>query len=137
MGAFAPARIGLPDPAAELAAAGVSYARKAQDWKTGDAAMARKKGFRIPGLSFSWKRAVGLTQLKSKVSRKIGVPLTKAGRKRKVEIAVGEALGEAIGSAVGKGAGKASKGCCIPAMLIAGSTVAATVAAGYGIASII
>ena len=38
----------------------------------------------IPGVSFSWKRAVGLTQLRQKVSRKIGVPTTKQGLERKV-----------------------------------------------------
>jgi hypothetical protein len=49
--------------------------------------MARKrKG--IPGLSWSWKRAVGLSGLKAKVSRKIGVPLTTGGRQRKIGAAV-------------------------------------------------
>lgn len=38
----------------------------------------------IPGLSFSWKRAVGVTALRQKVSRKIGVPTTKQGLERKV-----------------------------------------------------
>ena len=38
----------------------------------------------IPGLSFSWKRAVGITGMKQKISRKTGIPLTKAGRQRKV-----------------------------------------------------
>lgn len=36
------------------------------------------------GLSFSWKRALGISALKGKVSRKIGIPLTKAGRQRKI-----------------------------------------------------
>jgi hypothetical protein len=49
--------------------------------------MGRKKG--IPGLSFSWKRASGLSSLKGKVSREIGIPLTKGGRQRKVGKAVG------------------------------------------------
>ena len=44
--------------------------------------MARKK--LIPGLSFSWKRAIGLSQAQSKISKQIGIPLTKAGRQRKV-----------------------------------------------------
>jgi hypothetical protein len=44
--------------------------------------MARKKG--IPGLSFSWKRATGLSSAKGKLSRQFGVPLTRAGRQRKV-----------------------------------------------------
>lgn len=50
--------------------------------------MARKKKG-IPGLSFSWKRASGLSASKGKLSRIIGIPLTKAGRQRKV----GKALG--------------------------------------------
>lgn len=38
----------------------------------------------IPGLSFSWKRAVGLTALRQKVARTIGVPTTRQGIERKV-----------------------------------------------------
>ena len=38
----------------------------------------------IPGLSFSWKRAVGVTSVKQKIARKTGIPTTKAGRQRKV-----------------------------------------------------
>lgn len=33
---------------------------------------------------FSWKRAVGLSAAKSRLSRHIGIPLTKAGRQRKL-----------------------------------------------------
>ncbi len=36
------------------------------------------------GLSWSWKRASGLSGLKNKISRKIGIPLTKGGRQRKI-----------------------------------------------------
>lgn len=36
------------------------------------------------GLSWSWKRAVGLSAMKSRLSQKIGVPLTASGRQRKV-----------------------------------------------------
>ncbi len=32
---------------------------------------------------FSWKRAVGISSLKGKISRKTGVPMTKSGRARK------------------------------------------------------
>lgn len=65
--------------------------------------MGKKKG--IPGLSFSWKRATGLSSAKAKLSRQIGVPLTKAGRQRK--------------------AGKAM-GCVVPfAFILAGGIVAA------------
>ena len=38
----------------------------------------------IPGLSFSWRRAVGVSALSGKISRKIGIPLTRSGRERKV-----------------------------------------------------
>ncbi len=41
------------------------------------------------GFSFSWKRALGISSLKGKISRKIGIPLTKVGRQRKVGKAVG------------------------------------------------
>jgi len=49
--------------------------------------MGRRRG--IPGLSFSWKRALGITQAKQRLSRDIGIPLTRSGRQRKV----GQALG--------------------------------------------
>lgn len=39
---------------------------------------------KIPGLSFSLKRAVGITAAKQKISRKTGVPTTKQGLERKV-----------------------------------------------------
>ncbi|MFY8238453.1 MAG: hypothetical protein ACOVK5_04385 [Ilumatobacteraceae bacterium] len=38
----------------------------------------------LPGLSFSWKRAVGLSAAKGKISRATGVPLTRSGRQRKL-----------------------------------------------------
>ena len=47
--------------------------------------MARKKGFHIPGLTFSWKRALGITALKQRIARKTGIPTTKQGRQRKME----------------------------------------------------
>lgn len=39
---------------------------------------------KIPGLSFSWKRALGITAAKQKISRATGIPLTRQGRERKV-----------------------------------------------------
>ena len=53
--------------------------------------MGRKFGF-----SFSWKRALGLSAAKGKVSRAIGIPLTKSGRQRKA----GRLLGDLVGTAV-------------------------------------
>ena len=32
---------------------------------------------------FSWKRALGITRSKQRISRKTGIPLTKSGRQRK------------------------------------------------------
>jgi len=55
--------------------------------------MGRRRG--MPG--FSWKRASGLSAAKSKLSRQIGVPLTRAGRQRK--------MGKALG-------------CCVPAAFL-------------------
>ena len=43
---------------------------------------------RIPGLSFSLKRAVGISGLKTKVARKVGIPTTKQGLERKIGSAV-------------------------------------------------
>ena len=42
----------------------------------------RKKGG-IPGLSFSWKRAIGVTSAKRKIARATGIPTTKSGRRNK------------------------------------------------------
>lgn len=49
--------------------------------------MAKKKG--IPGLSFSLKRAAGISAAKGKLSSKIGIPLTRSGRQRKIGNAMG------------------------------------------------
>lgn len=37
----------------------------------------------IPGLSFSWKRATGVSSLKRKVAKATGIPTTKSGRQKK------------------------------------------------------
>lgn len=47
----------------------------------------RRKG--IPGLSFSWKRALGISAAKARISRQIGLPLTRSGRQRKMGKAMG------------------------------------------------
>lgn len=39
---------------------------------------------KIPGLSFSLKRAVGLTALRQNVARKTGIPTTRQGLERKI-----------------------------------------------------
>lgn len=42
----------------------------------------KRKG--IPGVSFSWKRALGVTRAKQNFARKTGIPTSKAGLERKV-----------------------------------------------------
>lgn len=37
-----------------------------------------------PGLTFSWKRALGITSAKRKISRATGIPLSKQGRQAKI-----------------------------------------------------
>ncbi|MGA1400211.1 MAG: hypothetical protein ACO38P_07480 [Phycisphaerales bacterium] len=67
--------------------------------------MARRRTY---GFSFSWKRALGISGFKNRVSRKIGIPLTRQGRQRKV----GRLLG-----------------CCVPlAVMLAGIAVMAIAA---------
>ena len=44
--------------------------------------MAKKKG--IPGLSFSWKRATGVTKVKRSIAKATGIPTTKSGRRAKL-----------------------------------------------------
>lgn len=36
------------------------------------------------GLSFSWRRALGITAVKQKIARKTGIPTTKGGIERKL-----------------------------------------------------
>ena len=44
----------------------------------------RRKGMKIPGLSFSLKRAIGITQAKQKISKATGIPMSKGGIERKI-----------------------------------------------------
>ena len=41
---------------------------------------------------FSWKRAFGVTRAKQRFSRKVGIPLTKSGRQRKLGKMMGGCL---------------------------------------------
>lgn len=67
--------------------------------------MGRKMGF-----SFSWKRATGISSAKGKISKKIGIPLTKSGRRKKV----GRTLG-----------------CCVPLAILLGGVASMASAVGY------
>jgi hypothetical protein len=48
----------------------------------------RRDGGRVmklfPGLTFSWKRALGITAAKRKISKSTGIPLTRQGRRAKL-----------------------------------------------------
>lgn len=43
---------------------------------------------KIPGVSFSLKRALGITKLKTKIAKKTGLPTTRLGLERKIGDAV-------------------------------------------------
>ena len=47
---------------------------------------------KIPGLSFSLKRAVGISGLKSKVAHAVGIPTTRQGFERKIGGAIVKAV---------------------------------------------
>jgi hypothetical protein len=38
----------------------------------------------LPGLTFSWKRALGISAAQARVSRRIGIPLSRSGRQQKL-----------------------------------------------------
>ena len=54
--------------------------------------MAKKTNTGIPGLSFSWKRALGITQIKREFTNSTGIPTTKAGIERKIGSTILKAL---------------------------------------------
>lgn len=47
-----------------------------------------KKSIPIPGLSFSWKRALGITQFRQRIAKETGIPTSKAGVQRKIGSAI-------------------------------------------------
>lgn len=44
------------------------------------------------GFSFSWKRFIGITQVKQQIARETGIPTTKQGMERKIGGAIIKAL---------------------------------------------
>ncbi len=52
----------------------------------------RKSNTGIPGLSFSWKRALGITQAKQRIARETGIPTSRAGVERKLGSMILKAL---------------------------------------------
>ena len=57
---------------------------------------------------FSWRRLVGITAFKSRISRTIGIPLTASGRRRKLGATIFNAVGPVVGTAAVAAAGLAS-----------------------------
>jgi hypothetical protein len=53
--------------------------------------MGRRKSI-IPGLTFSWKRALGITGAKQRFARQTGIPTTRQGIERKAGAALLGAL---------------------------------------------
>lgn len=43
---------------------------------------------KIPGLSFSWKRAIGVSKLKRDFAKATGIPTTRNGLERKIGSAI-------------------------------------------------
>ena len=39
---------------------------------------------KIPGLSFSWKRALGVSKVKRDITKATGIPTTRSGLERKI-----------------------------------------------------
>lgn len=52
---------------------------------------------RTYGVSFSWRRALGVSSAKARLSRAIGVPLTRSGRQRKQSRLVQSVFGPIVG----------------------------------------
>jgi len=49
----------------------------------------RRSNTGIPGLSFSWKRALGVSTAKRRVARYTGIPTTRQGRQAKIGRSMG------------------------------------------------
>lgn len=47
---------------------------------------------KIPGLSFSLKRALGITRVKQDIARATGIPTTRQGAERKIGRAIVKAI---------------------------------------------
>ena len=52
----------------------------------------KKTNTGIPGLSFSWRRALGITKAKREFTKSTGIPTTKSGIERKIGSAIIKAI---------------------------------------------
>lgn len=46
--------------------------------------MGKKNNFKIPGVSFSWRRLLGIDKVKREIAKTTGIPTSKAGMERKI-----------------------------------------------------
>lgn len=67
--------------------------------------MTRRRNFG----GFSWKRLLGISAAKSRVSRAIGIPLTAGGRRRKLGASIFNTVGPVAGALAAAGIGVAAK----------------------------
>lgn len=51
-----------------------------------------------PGLSFSWRRATGLSALRGRIARHTGIPTTRGGMERKIGRVLTQWLLRALGA---------------------------------------
>ena len=54
--------------------------------------MTRIRGSGIPGPSLSWRRALGISLIQVKLSRQIGIPLSRSARQRKLGCEMARAI---------------------------------------------
>lgn len=47
---------------------------------------------KIPGVSFSWKRALGVTKVKREIAKATGIPTTRSGLERKIGASIIKAV---------------------------------------------
>lgn len=47
-----------------------------------------KNNLKIPGVSFSWRRLLGIDKVKRKIAKSTGIPTTQAGIERKIGKAI-------------------------------------------------
>lgn len=50
--------------------------------------MGKNNNFKIPGVSFSWKRLLGIDKVKREIAKSTGIPTTRAGMERKIGNAI-------------------------------------------------
>lgn len=53
---------------------------------------AMKDKIKIPGVSFSWKRALGITKVKQRIAKETGIPTTQSGLEKKIGSAILKAI---------------------------------------------